>query len=155
MLFHRTLKENIAYDNPDVTEADLFAAAKLAHCTEFIATFEKGYETLVGERGIKLSGGQRQRVAIARAILANKKILVMDEATSSLDSESEKCIQDALDNVFKNKTVIVIAHRLSTIMAMDRIIVLDGGRIIEEGSHTELLKKPNGNYKKLRDIQSG
>ncbi|MFA7717498.1 MAG: ABC transporter ATP-binding protein [Candidatus Absconditabacterales bacterium] len=155
ILFHRTLRENIAYGKPDASEKEIIAAAKMARCHEFIIGFKEGYETLVGERGIKLSGGERQRVAIARAILENKGILVMDEATSSLDSESEKLIQEAMDEVLRNKTAIVIAHRLSTIMKMDKIIVMEQGKIIEKGSHKELLAKDNGIYKKLRDIQSG
>ena len=155
ILFHRTLKENISYGKPDATDEEIIAAAKMARCHEFIMNFKEGYETLVGERGIKLSGWERQRVAIARAILENKGILVMDEATSSLDSESEQLIQEAMDVVLKNKTAIVIAHRLSTIMKMDRIIVMEKGKIIETGSHKELLVKDKGIYKKLRDIQSG
>ena len=125
ILFHRTLRENIAYGRPEASEEEIVAAAKMARCHDFISKFKDGYETLVGERGIKLSGGERQRVAIARAILENKSIVVMDEATSSLDSESEKFIQDAMDEVLRNKTAIVIAHRLSTIMKMDRIIVME------------------------------
>ncbi|MCX6823517.1 MAG: ABC transporter ATP-binding protein [candidate division SR1 bacterium] len=155
VLFHRTIKENIAYGDPDATEEEIIAAAKMARCHEFITKMKHGYETLVGERGIKLSGGERQRVAIARAILENKRILVLDEATSSLDSQSEQLIQEAMDEVMKNKTTIVIAHRLSTIMKMDKIVVMDKGQIIEKGSHKELLAKENGTYKKLRDIQSG
>jgi ABC-type multidrug transport system fused ATPase/permease subunit len=130
-------------------------AAKLAYCHEFISSFPEGYGTFVGERGVKLSGGERQRVAIARAILRNAPILVLDEATSSLDSESEGLIQAALTNLMKGKTVIVIAHRLSTIMKMDRIIVVSGGKISEEGSHDELLKHEHGLYKKLWDLQAG
>ncbi len=155
VLFHRSIKENIAYGNPDASEAEIIAAAKMARCHEFISQLEHGYDTLVGERGIKLSGGERQRVAIARAILENKRIFVLDEATSSLDSESEHLIQAAMDEVMRNKTSIVIAHRLSTIMKMDRIIVMENGRIIETGSHKALLAKDGGTYKKLRDIQSG
>lgn len=155
VLFHRSIRENIAYGDPDASEEEIIAAAKMARCHEFITKLSNGYDTLVGERGIKLSGGERQRVAIARAILENKRILVLDEATSSLDSESEHLIQEAMDEVMKNKTTIVIAHRLSTIMKMDRIIVMDNGQIIEKWSHHELLTKPNGIYKKLRDIQSG
>ena len=155
VLFHRTIKENIAYGNPDATDEEIIAAAKMARCHDFISKMKDGYETLVGERGIKLSGGERQRVAIARAILENKRILVLDEATSSLDSESEHLIQEAMDEVIRNKTAIVIAHRLSTIMKMDRIIVMDKGQIIEKWSHKELLAKEGGTYKKLRDIQSG
>ena len=132
VLFHRTIKENIAYGNPDATDEEIIAAAKMARCHDFISKMKDGYETLVGERGIKLSGGERQRVAIARAILENKRILVLDEATSSLDSESEHLIQEAMDEVIRNKTAIVIAHRLSTIMKMDRIIVMDKGQIIEK-----------------------
>lgn len=155
VLFHRSIRENIAYGNPDATDEEIIAAAKMARCHDFITKMKNGYDTLVGERGIKLSGGERQRVAIARAILENKKILVLDEATSSLDSESEHLIQEAMDEVIHNKTAIVIAHRLSTIMKMDRIIVMDKGQIIEKGSHKELLAKENGTYKRLRDIQSG
>lgn len=155
ILFHRTLRENIAYGRPDATEEEIIAAAKMARCHDFILNFKEWYNTLVGERGIKLSGGERQRVAIARTILENKSILVMDEATSSLDSQSEQLIQEAMDEVLKNKTAIVIAHRLSTIMKMDKIIVMDKWQIIEHGSHKELLAKENGVYKKLRDIQSG
>ena len=154
ILFHMTLRENICYGKPDATEAEIIAASKMARCHEFIMNFKEGYETLVGERGIKLSGGERQRVAIARAILENKRIIIMDEATSSLDSKSEQLIQEAMDEVLKNKTAIVIAHRLSTIMKMDKIIVMDKGQIIEHGSHKELLAKPDGVYKKLRNIQS-
>jgi ATP-binding cassette subfamily B protein len=132
ILFHRTLRENIAYGKPDATEEEIIAASKMARCHDFILRFPKGYDTLVGERGIKLSGGERQRVAIARAILENKSILVLDEATSSLDSESEKAIQEAMEAAMDNKTVIIIAHRLSTIMKMDKIIVMDKGQISEQ-----------------------
>lgn len=132
VLFHRSIKENIAYGNPDASDEEIIAAAKMARCHDFILKLKHGYETTVGERGIKLSGGERQRVAIARAILENKRILVLDEATSSLDSESEQLIQEAMDEVMKNKTSIVIAHRLSTIMKMDKIIVMDKGQIIEK-----------------------
>lgn len=155
MLFHRTLMENIRYGKPEATDKEVVKAAQLAHCHEFITEFPEKYNTYVGERGVKLSGGERQRVAIARAILRNSPILVLDEATSSLDSESERLIQAALKNLMKNKTVIVIAHRLSTIMKMDRIIVLDHGRIIEEGSHKELLQKRSGLYKQLWQLQAG
>jgi len=153
-LFHRTLTENIGYGVKDVSEKKVIEAAKKAHCHEFISRLPHGYDTLVGERGVKLSGGERQRVAIARAILKNAPILILDEATSSLDSESESLIQDALHTLMKNKTVIVIAHRLSTIMEMDRIIVLEKGRIVDEGTHDELLKKV-GIYQKLWNIQAG
>jgi ATP-binding cassette subfamily B protein len=155
ILFHRTLFENIQYGKPGSSEQEVIKAAKQAHCHEFIASFPEGYKTFVGERGVKLSGGERQRVAIARAILRNAPILVLDEATSSLDSESEHLIQDALTNLMKNKTVIVIAHRLSTIMKMDRIIVLKEGKVIEEGTHQELLKQPKGLYKQLWKLQAG
>ncbi len=155
ILFHRSLRDNIRYGKPDATEEEVVRAAELAHAHEFIASFPLGYDTLVGERGVKLSGGERQRVAIARAILKNAPILVLDEATSSLDSESELYIQDALKNLMKGKTTIVIAHRLSTIMQMDRIIVIQGGKIIEEGKHEELLKAQQGMYQKLWGIQAG
>lgn len=155
VLFHRSIKENIAYGNPDASDEEIVAAAKMARCHDFISKMKEGYDTLVGERWIKLSGWERQRVAIARAILENKRILVLDEATSSLDSESEHLIQEAMDEVIRNKTAIVIAHRLSTIMKMDKIIVMDNGIIIEKWSHNELLAKEGGTYKKLRDIQSG
>lgn len=155
ILFHRSLYDNIAYGNPQVSRAAVIQAAKLAHCHEFISQFPRQYETLVGERGVKLSGGERQRVAIARAILKNAPILVLDEATSSLDSESERFIQDALKNLMKGKTTIVIAHRLSTIMQMDRIVVIEGGQIVEEGKHKELLKVKQGVYQKLWEIQAG
>ncbi len=153
-LFHRTLLENIRYGRLDATDEEVYEAARKAHCHEFISRLSHGYETLVGERGVKLSGGERQRVAIARAILKNAPILVLDEATSSLDSESEALIQDALQELMKNKTVIVIAHRLSTIMSMDRILVLEGGRVVDQGSHGELSQR-DGLYKKLWDIQIG
>ncbi len=155
ILFHRSLLENIRYGKPEATEEEVRQAARLAHCDEFISAFPEKYETHVGERGVKLSGGERQRVAIARAILRNAPILVLDEATSSLDSESESLIQDALNNLMKNKTVIVIAHRLSTIMTMDRIIVLKSGKIVEEGTHDELIKNSKGLYKKLWKFQAG
>ncbi len=155
ILFHRTLIENIRYGRPDATDEEVHEAARLAHAHEFIESFPQQYDTYVGERGVKLSGGERQRVAIARAILKNSPILILDEATSSLDSESERLIQDALKNLMKDKTVIVIAHRLSTIMAMDRILVVEAGEIAEEGTHKQLLRKKNGFYKKLWDIQAG
>lgn len=155
VLFHRTLKENISYGKPKASDAEIKKAAKLAHADDFISNFPEKYETYVGERGVKLSGGERQRVAIARAILKNAPILVLDEATSSLDSESEELIQDALANLMKNKTVIVIAHRLSTIMRMDRIIVFDQGKIVEQGTHQELINKAGGLYKKLWEKQVG
>jgi ATP-binding cassette subfamily B protein len=155
ILFHRPLLENIRYGSPNATKKDIIAAAKAANCHEFIESLPEGYDTFVGERGIKLSGGERQRVAIARAILHNAPILILDEATSSLDSESEKLIQDALDKLMKNKTVIVIAHRLSTIRKMDRIVVVVKGKIVEEGTHQGLSTKQNGIYKKLWELQAG
>jgi ATP-binding cassette subfamily B protein len=155
VLFHRTLKENIQYGRPGATEAEIIKASKMAHCHEFISNLPEGYETYVGERGIKLSGGERQRVAIARAILRNAPILVLDEATSSLDSESEGLIQDALEKLMRDKTVIVIAHRLSTIRKMDRIIFVDDGKIMEEGTHEELEKKDGGHYRRLWEMQAG
>lgn len=155
ILFHRTLKENIRYGKFGATDDEIFAASKMAFCHDFITGLSEGYETYVGERGVKLSGGERQRVAIARAILRNAPILVLDEATSSLDSGSEQEIQRGLDNLMKDKTVIVIAHRLSTIMKMDRIIVVDQGGIVEMGSHQELLAKEDGLYYKLWQLQAG
>ena len=155
ILFHRTLMENIRYGRPDATDKQVIEAAKAAHCHEFITASENGYDTYVGERGIKLSGGERQRVAIARAILRNAPIMVLDEATSSLDSESEGLIQRAIDKLMEDKTVIVIAHRLSTIRKMDRIIVVDNGRIIEDGDHESLAQAEGGIYKKLWELQAG
>lgn len=154
ILFHRTIRDNIQYSRLNATQEEIESAARLAHCHEFIAALPEGYETYVGERGVKLSGGERQRVAIARAILKNAPILVLDEATSSLDSESEALIQDALHSLMKGRTTIAIAHRLSTIMQMDRILVLDGGRIADQGTHTELLTR-GGLYQKLWSIQAG
>lgn len=154
LLFHRTIRENIAYGRPDATDEELVRAAKLAHAHDFIQTLTKRYDTVVGERGVKLSGGQRQRIAIARAVLKNAPILILDEATSALDSESEKLIQAALWELMKDRTAVVIAHRLSTIQKMDRIVVLDEGRIVEEGTHKKLLSN-NGLYAKLWSHQSG
>ena len=155
ILFHRSLIENIRYGKSNATDKEVIRASKLAHCDEFISRLKDGYDTFVGERGIKLSGGERQRVAIARAILRNAPILIMDEATSSLDSESEKFIQDSLDKLMKEKTVIVVAHRLSTIKKVDRIVVIDKKKIVEDGTHNSLIKLKNGIYKKLWDIQVG
>lgn len=153
-LFHRSIAENIAYAKPDATQKEIERAAKLANAHDFIKDLPDGYETLVGERGIKLSGGQRQRIAIARAILKDAPILVLDEATSALDSESEALIQDALVKLMKGRTSIVVAHRLSTIASLDRIIVLDNGKIVEQGTHAQLLKN-GGEYNKLWSRQSG
>jgi len=154
LLFHRTIRENIAYGNPRASLAAVKNAAKLAHADEFIGQLGRGYDTIVGERGVKLSGGQRQRIAIARAILKDAPLLMLDEATSALDSESEKLIQDALWKLMKNRTAIVVAHRLSTIQKMDRIVVLDRGRVAEQGTHRELLEQ-KGLYAKLWSHQSG
>lgn len=154
MLFHRSISENIAYGNPEADQQAIEAVAKMANAHDFITSLADGYETTVGERGVKLSGGQRQRVAIARALLKNAPILALDEATSALDSESEKLIQESLWKLMEGRTAIVIAHRLSTIQKMDRILVLEDGTIVEEGSHAELLKK-KGIYAKLWAHQSG
>ena len=153
-LFHRSLLDNIRYGNPHASEEDVVAAAHRAHAHEFIAQIPEGYESMVGERGVKLSGGQRQRVAIARVILKNAPILILDEATSALDSITESAIQETLDDVMRGKTVIVVAHRLSTIAHLDRILVFDHGRIVEDGSHDELLKQ-GGAYARLWTRQSG
>ncbi len=153
-LFHRSLLENIRYGRPDATNEEVVAAAKRAHAHEFIVELEQGYDTLVGERGIKISGGQRQRIAIARAILRDAPILLLDEATSALDSHSEQMIQQAMKEAMEGKTVIAIAHRLSTVMDMDRLIVLDRGRIVADGSHAELLLQ-GGLYAELWRKQSG
>lgn len=152
-LFHRTIRENISYSNPDATEKQIINAAKSAQAHEFISNLPNGYETLVGERGVKLSGGQRQRIAIARAFLKNAPILILDEATSSLDSESEQAIQQSLEKLMHDRTVIAIAHRLSTLKKMDRIVLIDNGKIVEDGSPDELLKKTNGFFKKMWDHQ--
>ena len=154
LLFHRSIAENIRYGRLNASANDIAKAAKDAHATEFIDKLPSGYDTLVGERGVKLSGGQRQRIAIARAMIKNAPILVLDEATSALDSESEVLIQAALWKLMEGRTAIVIAHRLSTIQKMDRIIVLDDGKIVEQGSHKELITE-NGVYAKLWAHQSG
>jgi ATP-binding cassette subfamily B protein len=154
VLFHRTISENIKYSKPGATESEVVAATTEAHAHEFILALQKGYDTKVGERGVKLSGGERQRIAIARAMLKDAPILVLDEATSSLDSISESYIQDAFNELMKGKTTIVIAHRLSTIQKMDRIIVLDKGKIVEEGTHKQLLRK-KGYYAELWNHQTG
>lgn len=153
-LFHRSLLENIRYGRRDATDEEVYDAAKRAYAHDFITSLPEGYQTLVGERGIRLSGGQRQRIAIARAILKNAPILILDEATSALDSESERSIQKALDELMKGKTVIAIAHRLSTIARMDRILVFEAGKIVEQGSHEALLEK-HGLYARLWSMQSG
>ena len=155
LLFHRSVRENIAYGRPDATDAEIEEAAKKAGAYDFIVGLKNGFDTMVGERGTKLSGGQRQRVAIARAILKDAPILVLDEATSALDSESEALIQKSLETLMENRTSIVIAHRLSTIAKLDRIIVLKNGKIVEDGSHDELINKKRGVYAKLWARQSG
>ena len=155
ILFHRSLADNIAYGNPEAEAGDIARAARQAHAADFIEGLAKGYETLVGERGIKLSGGERQRVAIARAILADSPILILDEATSSLDSLSERYIRSAIDRLSASRTTIVVAHRLSTIQKLDRILVFDGGKIVEDGSHADLLARPDGVYKALLEAQIG
>jgi ATP-binding cassette, subfamily B, bacterial len=152
-LFHRSLMDNIKYGNVDASEEDIIKASKQAHCHEFISNLHKDYDTLVGERGIKLSGGQRQRIAIARAFLENAPILILDEATSSLDSVTEKYIQDSLHLAIQNRTTIIIAHRLSTLLEMDRVLVFKDGEIIEDGSHDNLLAA-NGHYAKMWAMQS-
>ena len=155
LLFHRSVRENIAYGRPDATDAEIEKAAKKAGAYNFIIKLHDGFDTMVGERGVKLSGGQRQRIAIARAILKDAPILVLDEATSALDSESEALIQKSLETLMKGRTSIAIAHRLSTIAKLDRIIVLENGRIVEDGSHDQLLTKKRGVYAKLWARQSG
>lgn len=154
ILFHRSLADNIAYGSPDATQADIEEAARLANAADFIDRLPDGYDTLVGERGVKLSGGERQRVAIARAFLANTSILVMDEATASLDSQSEALVQEAMQRLMEGRTVIVIAHRLATVVDLDRILVFERGRVVEDGPHAKLVQKPDGLYHKLYELQS-
>ncbi|MFC7658723.1 ABC transporter ATP-binding protein [Pseudonocardia benzenivorans] len=154
VMFHRTLRENIAFGRPDATDREIHDAARAAHVLEFVEGLPDGFDTLVGERGVKLSGGQRQRVAIARAILRDAPILLLDEATSALDSESEALIQQALWRLMEGRTAIAVAHRLSTVAGMDRLIVLDQGRVVEEGTHAELLAR-GGGYARLWERQSG
>jgi ATP-binding cassette, subfamily B, bacterial len=154
ILFHRSLAENIAYSRPSATQAEIEHAARLASAHDFITNLPKGYGTLVGERGVKLSGGERQRVAIARAFLADARILILDEATSSLDSESEVLIQQAMERLRVGRTTLVIAHRLSTVRALDRLLVFDRGNIVEEGSHDELIRLQGGIYRRLFERQA-
>ena len=153
ILFGGTIRENIAYGKPDASDEEIMLAAKQANALNFVEGFPEKFETLVGERGIKLSGGQRQRIAIARALLKNPSILILDEATSSLDSESEKLVQEALEVLMEGRTSIIIAHRLSTIRSADKILVLDNGKITEEGTHQELINLENGIYKNLSNLQ--
>ncbi|MFU2052566.1 ABC transporter ATP-binding protein [Bordetella hinzii] len=154
ILFHRTLAENIAYARPDASRAEIEEAARQASAHDFIMALPKGYETLVGERGVKLSGGERQRVAIARAFLADAPILILDEATSSLDSESEVLIQEAMTRLMQGRTTLVVAHRLSTVRALDRLLVMDHGKVVEEGSHDMLIRREGGIYRRLFERQA-
>jgi ATP-binding cassette, subfamily B, bacterial MsbA len=152
ILFHDTVRANIAYGRDDVPLARVEAAARAANAHEFIAAMPQGYDTLLGERGVRLSGGQRQRIAIARALLRNPPILILDEATSALDTESERLVQRAIDELLQDRTVIVIAHRLSTVRRADQILVLDDGCIVERGTHDELLAA-GGLYHRLHQLQ--
>ena len=154
ILFHRSLAENIAYGRPGASQAEIEQAARQASAHDFICRLPKGYATLVGERGVKLSGGERQRVAIARAFLADAPILILDEATSSLDSESEVLIQQAMERLMVGRTTLVIAHRLSTVKALDRLLVFDHGRIVEEGRHEALVRLDGGIYRRLFERQA-
>jgi ATP-binding cassette subfamily B protein len=154
ILFHRTLAENIAYGRPEASRAEIMEAARQANAHDFICDLPKGYETMVGERGVKLSGGERQRVAIARAFLADAPILILDEATSSLDSESEVMIQQAMERLMQGRTTLVIAHRLSTVRALDRLLVFDKGKIVEEGDHPALIRLGGGIYRRLFERQA-
>ncbi len=151
-LFHASIRENLLYARPDASESELVAAARDAHLHDFISSLPDGYDTLVGERGHRLSGGEKQRVAIARVILKDPRILILDEATSHLDTRSEQLIQAALHELFQNRTSLVIAHRLSTVLAADLILVLDNGRIVERGTHRELVEH-NGMYATLYQRQ--
>ena len=152
-IFNISIRDNISYAKPDASFKEVEAAARIANAEEFINKLPNKYKTEVGERGVKLSGGQRQRIGIARAILVNPRILIFDEATSNLDSQSEKLIQNAMEKISKNKTMIIIAHRLSTIKKADKIIVLENGKVVEQGGHHELLRLKGGLYYKLLKLQ--
>jgi len=152
-LFGGTIRENIAYGKPGAGEEEIKEAAIQANAWDFISSFPEKLNTVVGERGVQLSGGQRQRIAIARAVLKNPKILILDEATSSLDSESERLVQEALEKLMKGRTSLVIAHRLATVRNSDTILVLNDSTIVEQGTHAELLSKGNGLYKTLTELQ--
>ena len=154
LLFHRTIAENIAYGRPEATMDEIREAARQANALEFIERLPQGFETITGERGVKLSGGQRQRIAIARALLADCPVLVLDEATSALDSESEQLVQDALSTLMRGRTSIVVAHRLSTVASLDRIVVLEGGKVVEDGPHERLIEA-GGEYAHLWSRQTG
>jgi ATP-binding cassette subfamily B protein len=153
LLFGGSILDNIAYGRPGASREEVVAAATQANAHDFITALPEGYDTLVGDRGTQLSGGQRQRIAIARAILADPAILILDEATSSLDAESERLVQDALDKLMANRTSLIIAHRLSTVRRCDQILVMSGGAILERGSHEELVDRPGGLYRSLAKLQ--
>jgi len=152
VLFIGSIRDNIAYARPEATQDEVVAAAKVANAHDFIMNLPKGYDTVLGEEGVQLSGGQRQRLAIARAVLTNPRIIILDEATSALDAESERLIREALDRLMEGRTTFIIAHRLSTVRRADRIVVLDGGRIVEQGGHDELMAM-GGVYAKLAGLQ--
>jgi ATP-binding cassette subfamily B protein len=153
MLFGGTIRENIAYGRPSASPAEIEEAARRANCREFIDRFPERLETLVGERGVQLSGGQRQRIAIARALLKDPAILILDEATSSLDSESERLIQESLAVLLSGRTAFIIAHRLATVRQVDRIYVIESGRALEQGTHEELVQREGGTYRRLSELQ--
>jgi ATP-binding cassette subfamily B protein len=152
-LFHGTIADNIRYGKPDASEREIITAAKAANAHDFVVAFPDGYDTMVGERGQSLSGGERQRISIARAILHNPRLLILDEATSSVDTETEKQIQQALDRLVEGRTTFAIAHRLSTLQAANRLIVLEKGKVVEQGLHADLVDKPDGVYAKLHRMQ--